>query len=252
MNIIEILSKGALKKEGLYDYSKSKYIVASIIAGFFIGLGSLTMSLSNFIFADISFPIVKFVNGFVFSLALSLVMVCGAELFTGNVLFFTMGAADGKVNLSKGILICVLSYIGNFIGAVVLSVIFLGADTSSSPVVESVVKLASAKASLPFGQLFFKGILCNIMVCLGILGWNKLSNEAAKLIMVFWVILPFVSLGFEHSVANMTCFVISKIVSSDFTYAMIIHNLIPVTLGNIVGGALVAISYYYVEKRKSS
>ena len=250
MNIIDTLCNGALKKENLYNYSKAKYIVSAMIAGFFIGLGTLTMSLSNYIFADISFPIVKFVNGFVFSLALSLVMVCGAELFTGNILFFTMGTANRKVSFAKGALICALSYIGNLFGAIVLSGIFLGADTAASPVVASVVKLAVAKAGVPTVQLFFKGILCNIMVCLGILGWNKLSNETAKLIMVFWVILPFVSLGFEHSIANMTCFVVAKIVSPDFTYAMIMHNLIPVTVGNIIGGALVALPYYFVENRK--
>lgn len=251
MGIIEKLNNGALKKEGLFNSSKGKYIVSAMIAGFFIGIGMLIMSLSNMIFQDVSFPIVKFVNGIIFSLALSLVMVCGAELFTGNILFFSIGSIDKKVKVSSAIKVCVLSYIGNFLGAMVISGLFLGADTAASPVVESVVKLAMAKVSYSTGQLIFKGILCNILVCLGVYAWNKLDNEMAKLVMVIWIILPFVALGFEHSIANMTCFIIAKIVSPEFTTGLMLHNLIPVTIGNIIGGVLVGAPYYYVETKKN-
>lgn len=248
--IINILSKGAEKKEKVYDSSLVKYIIAAMIAGVFIGIGTLTMSLSNMIFKDVSFPIVKFVNGFVFSLALSLVMTSGGELFTGNILVFTMRSLKKEILPTKATKICTMSYIGNFLGAIFLSLLFLGAEGFMTPFVDAVVKLAMTKASYSISSLFFKGILCNILVCLGVLAYNKLENEAAKLIMVFWCILPFVAMGFEHSVANMTCFTIAKIVSKEFTFALMFKNLIPVTLGNIVGGMIVAISYFAVGKEK--
>lgn len=246
--IINILSKGAKKKENLYNKSISRYIIAAMIAGVFIGIGTLTMGLSNMIFKDVLLPIVKFVNGFVFSLALSLVMTSGGELFTGNILVFTMRSLKKEILPTKAAKICGLSYLGNFLGAIFLSLLFLGAEGFMTPFVDSVVKLAMTKASYSISSLFFKGILCNILVCLGVLAYNKLENEAAKLIMIFWCILPFVAMGFEHSVANMTCFTIAKIVSKEFTFALMFKNLIPVTLGNIVGGSIVAISYFVVGK----
>lgn len=248
MGIIEKITNGGLRKETLFDESKTRYTMSAMIAGAFIGFGTLIMAVSNMIFANVDFPIVKFVNGFVFSLALSLVMVCGAELFTGNILFFGTATAKKKISLAKGAKICALSYIGNFLGALALSALFLGADTLHSPVVESVVKLAMVKVSYTPMQMFFKGILCNVLVCLGVYAWNKLDNESAKLITVVWVILPFVAMGFEHSVANMTCFIIAKIASPDFTFGLMLYNLVPVTIGNIIGGLLVALPYYYIEK----
>ncbi|MBP2025636.1 formate/nitrite transporter family protein [Peptoniphilus stercorisuis] len=248
--IVGILSNGSLKKKSLYEGSKKEYLLASMMAGFFIGIGILIMSLSNLIFKSVSFPIEKLVNGFVFSLALSLVMTVGGELFTGNVLVLSMGSLDKKLSLKDCLKICSLSYLGNLFGAIILSILFLGAEGSLTNIVDTVLNLATTKVSYSFSVLFFKGIMCNILVCLGVLAYNKMENEVAKLIMVFWCILPFIALGFEHSIANMTCFTIAKIVSSEFTFAMIFRNLIPVTLGNILGGLIVSLTYFSLGKNK--
>lgn len=246
--IVGKVSSSGEKKEGLFDKSIFKYLVGAMIAGIFVGIGALTMGLNNMIFKDFDYPIVKIVNGIIFTLALSLVMACGGELFTGNILVFTTRKLEKKISLTKVIKICAMSYIGNFLGALFLTLLFIGSEGLNTPMTESLVALANTKASYPVMNLFFKGVLCNILVCMGVLAYYKMNSESAKLIMLFWCILPFVALGFEHSIANMTIFSIAKIVSSEFTFGLIFGNLIPVTLGNILGGALVALAYFFVGK----
>ncbi|MDO5717288.1 MAG: formate/nitrite transporter family protein [Tissierellia bacterium] len=250
LKFIEVISQGALKKKNLYESSFAKYFVASMIAGLFIGVGMLTMAVSNYVFSPIEFPVVKFINGFVFSLALSLVIMAGGELFTGNVMVFSMGAFHGDVKWSDFGKLCLISYVGNLFGALFLSLIFMGTGAAGEAVGKSLVDISMAKASQPLQILFFKGILCNVMVCLGVLICNGMNTESGKLIMVFWCIMPFVVLGFEHCVANMTCFLFAKLTTSTFTFGHMLHNLVPVTLGNIVGGLIVTVSYYFVGKEK--
>ncbi|RVU55593.1 formate/nitrite transporter family protein [Anaerosphaera multitolerans] len=241
--IVSKLANLSVAKRTLYEDSKFKYLVSSMLAGFHVGVGLLTMCLSIAIFADVSFPIVKLVNGFLFSLALSLVLAAGGDLFTGNVLVLSTGAMNKKVTTGDAVKICTFSYFGNFLGAILLSLVYYATDIPTDGMTDAIINLAISKASYGASALFFKGILCNILVCLGVLVYNKLENEAAKLIMIFWCILPFVALGFEHSVANMTCFTLAKMLTPDFTFAMMIKNLIPVTLGNIVGGFVLAGTY---------
>ena len=213
-DIIIGLTNSANTKKNLLEGSLFKYMVASILAGFFIGMGMLIMTLSASIFSPLPIPAVKFINGFVFSLALSFVVFAGGELFTGNVLVTTVGRLNKKI------------------------------DTGT------LLKLATGKTSFDFLPLLFKGIMCNILVCLAVLICSRKISDSAKLILIFWCILAFVSLGFEHSVANMTCFALAKMLNSDFTFALILKNLIPVTIGNIIGGALVALTYNTIASDK--
>ncbi|WP_138160368.1 formate/nitrite transporter family protein [Peptoniphilus catoniae] len=245
---LEAIKSAALKKFALYDKSKSRYFVSAIIAGFYIGLGILIMSLSQSIFAGVDRPFVKLINGFVFSMALSLVMMLGADLFTGNVMTMSGGAFGGALRGSDAVKVCAFSYVGNFVGALIVSVLFLGTAAKGTPVGDAVVGLAISKSKADVMAIFFKGIMCNIFVCLGVLACLKMKSESGKLIMIFWCILPFVALGFEHSIANMTVYILGGLLSNEVTLAMALHNLVPATIGNIVGGLLVSISYYLVGK----
>ena len=107
----------------------------------------------------------------------------------------------------------------------------------------ALLKLATGKTSFNFSILLFKGIMCNILVCLAVLICSRKISDTSKLIMIFWCIFAFVSLGFEHSIANMTCFALTKILNPEFGFGLILKNLIPVTIGNIIGGFLVALTY---------
>lgn len=248
-DIIIGLTNSANTKKNLLEGSLFKYMVASILAGFFIGMGMLIMTLSASIFSPLPIPVVKFINGFVFSLALSFVIFAGGELFTGNVLVTSVGRLNKKIDTGTLLKILVFSYLGNILGSVLIS--FLFKMTGVSPEYnEALLKLATGKTSFDFLPLLFKGIMCNILVCLAVLICSRKISDSAKLILIFWCILAFVSLGFEHSVANMTCFALAKMLNSDFTFALILKNLIPVTIGNIIGGALVALTYNTIASEK--
>ncbi|SHH12093.1 hydrosulfide channel, FNT family [Anaerosphaera aminiphila DSM 21120] len=248
--IVAKLANLSVSKKGMYEESKFKYLVSAAVAGFYVGIGLILMCLTIAIFAPVSFPIVKLVNGFMFTLALSLVLAAGGDLFTGNVLVFTMGVLNKKVSALDGIKICAFSYFGNFVGALVISGLYFASGIPTDGMSDAIVNLAMTKVSYDVVPLIFKGILCNVLVCLGVLSYNKLENEAAKLMMVFWCILPFVALGFEHSIANMTCFTLARMLSPELTFGMMFKNLIPVTIGNIIGGMLVAIPYHIMGSNK--
>lgn len=248
-DIISGLTNSANTKKNLLEGSLFKYMVASILAGFFIGMGMLIMTLSASVFSPLPIPVVKFINGFVFSLALSFVVFAGGELFTGNVLVTTVGRLNKKIDTGSLLKILIFSYLGNILGSVLIS--FLFKMTGVSPEYnEALLKLATGKTSFDFLALLFKGIMCNILVCLAVLICSRKISDSAKLILIFWCILAFVSLGFEHSVASMTCFALAKMLNSDFTFTLILKNLIPVTIGNIIGGALVALTYNTIASEK--
>lgn len=248
-DIIMGLTNSANTKKNLLEDSLFKYMVASVLAGFFIGMGMLIMTLSGSIFSSLAIPAVKFINGFVFSLALSFVIFAGGELFTGNVLVTSIGRLNKKIETSSLLKILIFSYIGNLLGSILIS--FLFKMTGVSPEFNnSLLNLATTKSSFDFTALLFKGIMCNILVCLAVLICSRKISDSSKLILIFWCILAFVSLGFEHSVANMTCFALAKMLNPEFTIGLILKNLIPVTIGNIIGGGLVAITYNILGSEK--
>ena len=241
-DIITGLTNSACTKKNLLDDSLFMYMVASVLAGFFIGMGLLIMTLSASVFSSLSIPIVKFINGFVFSLALSFVIFAGGELFTGNVLVTNIGKMNKKIDTSMLLKILFFSYIGNLLGSILISVLFSMTGVSDE-FNRALLKLATGKTSFNFSILLFKGIMCNILVCLAVLICSRKISDTSKLIMIFWCIFAFVSLGFEHSIANMTCFALTKILNPEFGFGLILKNLIPVTIGNIIGGFLVALTY---------
>ena len=248
-DIISGLTNSANTKKNLLEGSFFRYMVASVLAGFFIGMGMLIMTLSASVFSPLPIPVVKFINGFVFSLALSFVVFAGGELFTGNVLVTSVGRLNKKIDTGTLLKILIFSYLGNILGSVLIS--FLFKMTGVSPEYnEALLKLVTGKTSFDFLSLLFKGIMCNILVCLAVLICSRKISDSAKLILIFWCILAFVSLGFEHSVANMTCFALAKMLNPDFTFALILKNLIPVTIGNIIGGVLVALTYNIIASEK--
>jgi nitrite transporter NirC len=245
---LEALKTAGFNKYSVYNQSKFKYFVAAILAGFFIGIGVLVMGLSISIFGNLEIDFVKISNGLIFSLALSLVIMAGAELFTGNVMALSSASFTDAIKGSDAFNVCALSYLGNLVGAFIISVLYLGTGAKGTAIGDAIVGLAVAKGQIPLVPLLFKSILCNILVCLAVLCCTRMKNEAAKLIMIIWCILPFVALGFEHSVANMTVFALGRLLSNEVTFGMIFHNLTIATIGNIIGGLLVSGSYYIIGR----
>ncbi|MDO5040564.1 MAG: formate/nitrite transporter family protein [Peptoniphilus sp.] len=245
---VSVLDKGADKKHALYSKSKKRYVLASIMAGLFVGLGVFLMGLSISVFGNLDFDFVKISNGIIFSAALSFVVMAGGELFTSNIMTLSAGAFTKKISGMDAIKVCALSYMGNFLGALLVSALYIGAGGKGTAIGDAVVGLCFSKASADVITIFFKGIMCNIMVCVAVLCCMKMKNEAAKLIMIIWCILTFVALGFEHSIANMTVYSFGSMISKDVTLSLALHNIVPATLGNIVGGMMVSGSFYILGR----
>jgi formate/nitrite transporter len=234
----------------------------AVVAGGSIGFGALyyTIVASD---ADLSFATVRVVGGLVFSLGLALVIVGGAELFTGNNLI-VMAWASGKVSSREMLRNWVIVYCGNLIGSLGLVVLVLFShhlDMNGGRVGLSILSTATAKISPDMVTLFFKGIMCNVLVCLGV--WLAYAGRSVtdKIVGLILPISAFVAAGFEHCIANMyflplawlqtvTGKVPAGFDASLITIPGIIHNLVPVTLGNIVGGAgLVGFVYWTVYRK---
>jgi nitrite transporter NirC len=143
------------------------------------------------------------------------------------------------------------SYIGNFVGSAAVAGIFALTGSTQGIAGDFILKVSAAKMGSAFMPLFAKGILCNVLVCLAVLCAVKMKSESGKLIMIFWCLFAFITSGFEHSIANMTIFSISLFMPHPETVSVMgmISNLVPVTLGNMVGGAvLLGGGYYYIGK----
>jgi formate transporter len=237
-------------------------VMLGVLAGGFIGLGALYFALvvSD---AQLSFGMARVLGGVVFSLGLILVVVGGAELFTGNNLL-VMAWADGKITTSEMLRNWVLVYASNAVGAIGLAiVVYLSnhAGMNQGAVGLAYVKIAAAKTALPFWEAFFKGVLCNLLVCLAV--WMALAGRSVtdKVFAIIFPISAFVAAGFEHCVANMYLIPLgiflknnsaatANINTASLDWSGFIGNLIPVTLGNIIGGSvMVALIYHLIYRR---
>lgn len=244
----------AEKKIGLYNKGVSKYIMISLLGGLFVGLGVMLLYTIGGILDHANYAGTKIVMGVSFGVALSLVMMAGVDLFTSNSLVMSIGTLYKKVTVLDMIKILLASYIGNIIGSFIGAFVYVQSNAGTSYVKEYIIKSAEMKMTTAGPELFFKGILCNILVCLAAWCMYKLKSESAKLIMIFWCLYTFITAGFEHSIANMTLFSMSLMLPHTGTAVSLMgaaHNLLWVSIGNFVGGTLfLALPLYYIAKNK--
>jgi nitrite transporter NirC len=250
---INNVAASAVKKSGLLKKSKMKYLTASALAGIYVGFGILLIFTIGGLLSEVKSPATKIVMGASFGIALSLVIMAGSELFTGNNMIMTIGSLEKKVTWLDSMNIWIYSFVGNFVGSVVLAGLFVGAGLAKGGTASFILKVSQGKMAMPSMELFLRGILCNMLVCLAVWCAIKLKEETAKLIMIFWCLFAFITSGFEHSIANMT--LLSAALMIPHTAAISIgglaHNLLWVTLGNFVGGAVfIGAAYWFIAKEK--
>lgn len=220
-----------------------------VCAGGFIGLGAL---FSTLVASDATLPFAasRILAGLAFSMGLILVVVAGAELFTGNNLL-VMAWADHRITTGALVRNWTVVYAANAVGALGLALIVWLAEHGSlnqGAVAEQYVRVAVAKTAMPFGEAFFKGVLCNLLVCLAV--WMAMAGASVtdKILAVALPITAFVAAGFEHSIANMYLIPLGIIYSGSAAEATawggLVRNLVPVTLGNIVGGSVLVAAVY--------
>ena len=179
----------------------------------------------------------KFLGAIVFSIAVLLISMVGGELFTGNNLVMAFGAYDKKVSWGDAGKVWVVSYIGNFVGCLIpVSYLCMGRSFRNRRLFCWIYRKQSLL--IPAGQMFFRAVLCNFFVCLGVLCGIKLKSETAKFLMIVMCIAGFVVSGFEHCVANMGIFVTAGFLVPGLSIGAMFKSMVIVTLGNMVGGAV--------------
>lgn len=235
-------------------------LMLSILAGAFIGLGALYFVIVK---SDptLGFAARQILGGAVFSLGLILVVVAGAELFTGNNLL-AMAWADGKISTLDVLRNWAIVCCGNFIGAAGLALlVYLSrhAEMNNGAIAQEYLSIAAAKAAMPFWTAFFKGLMCNVLVCMAV--WMAFAGRSVvdKVVSIIFPISAFVAAGFEHSVANMYFFPLAMLLQVDgatadaITWADFFRNMLPVIMGNIIGGSvLVGLVYHIIYRRASA
>ncbi|MBY6069621.1 formate/nitrite transporter family protein [Leisingera aquaemixtae] len=218
--------------------------VLAMLAGAFIGFGAAAYTMTLTGAAPVTGP-VRVLGGAVFSLGLILVVIAGAELFTGNVLM-VIAAVDRKIPLRLLLRSWGVVYAGNLAGAAGLAAAFALTGLLDGAMGDTAAALAGAKADLAPLQAFMRGALCNALVCLAVWLSFAARTAAGKVLAILWPITAFVLLGLEHSIANMYFFPQAWGAGAGIPLSAAAANLFWVTLGNIAGGAGgVALAYWF-------
>lgn len=250
---VKKISNAAQVKSELLKRSPSKYLLSAALAGIYVGFGIfLIFTIGGFLY-QVDSPMVKIVMGISFGIALSLVIMAGSELFTGNNMIMTIGNLEKKVTFSETFQIYTFSFVGNLLGSSLVAYLFILSGLAQGNTADFMANIAHSKVSLPWNELLVRGILCNILVCLAIWCSFKMKEETGKLIMIFWCLFAFITTGFEHSIANMTLLSAVLIMpgAEGVSLAGFAYNISFVTLGNYIGGALfVALPYWYISSQQ--
>jgi len=252
--------------------TKSKWtvpqmLILGMLAGAYIAFaGFLYTVVTQDLAQYLGVGFAKFMGGSVFSVGLMIVVIAGSELFTGNCMM-PLGYFAGCTPLKGIVRNWFWVYTANFIGSVLIAFFIYQSGLWNGPVGANALKIAAGKMNLPLGQAFFRGLLCNWIVVLAVWMSMAAGDVVGKIFACFFPIMLFVASGFEHSIANMYFMAMGLLIrnsESVVTAANLapetlnsvsiggfFHNLIPVTIGNMVGGILfVAGMYYLVYKEK--
>lgn len=242
----------ALKKHKIFKQSHLRYIARSMLASMFIGFGVIVaFKTGNFFYLEHS-PLTYPMAAITFGAAIILIAYGGGDLFTGNTFYYTYAALRKKLRWLEVVKLWVFSYAGNILGACTFALlIFLTGLFMDSSVNGFLLDVVEHKMTTPTVQLFFRAILCNWLVCLAFFIPMSLKGDGAKMFAMMLFVFCFFISGYEHSVANMCTFAIALVLNHPGTISLegVLHNLIPVTIGNLIGGVLLmGFMYYFVNK----
>ncbi|KZX11501.1 formate/nitrite transporter family protein [Methanobrevibacter curvatus] len=251
-------------------------IILSFFAGAYIAFGGLLAEIVTTGMAAPEFPagLVKLFFGAVFPVGLMLVVIAGSELFTGNNMYMTFGVLTGKATAGGLVKNWVVSWVFNFVGALFVAYVLATATglmtaptvvngTETFPFAVKAVSVAAPKIKLGFTEALLRGIGCNWLVCLAVYLAIASDDIIGKILGIWFPIMAFVAIGFEHSIANMFFLTLGVFMGErniaaagadpnlvTITWQGVFNNLIPVTIGNIIGGAIfVGFLYWFVYLR---
>jgi nitrite transporter NirC len=235
-----------------------RYLVSSALAGAYIGVAVVLLLAVTGPLNAAQSPWTKLVQGLVFGIALTLVVFAGGELSTGNMMTMVQGMFAHRRGVGAGFAVIAGSFVGNLAGSMVFAwlvhesgILQAGATPGhAAPAAALLAATVKAKAAEPAAMLFFRGVLCNFLVCLAVWMAARTKSDGAKLTLIFWCLLAFIGSGFEHVVANMTVFSLGMFEDvPGATFGAFAVNLVLVGLGNLVGGGvLVGAGYGFLGR----
>ena len=251
LEISRALSRIGVKKATATIFEQ---LVFGILAGIYIAFGC-NVAIAVLSGGTLDPGLAKFLAGSVFSVGLMLVLIPGSELFTGNILM-TIGFIYRKYPFIKVLRNWFVVYFGNLVGALIIVWLVFGTGLlghigSLTPAGEVAVRIAEHKLHLGFVEALCRGILCNMLVCLAVIMCIASKSLMGKIFGIYFPIMAFVASGYEHSVANMFFLPIGLLLKGQFIsgFFSMFNNLIPVTIGNIIGGLLIVLLHPKVEER---
>jgi nitrite transporter NirC len=240
----------AQKRSEFLKRSPLGFWISAMMAGAYVGMG-IILIFSVGSDADPGYR--GLIMGASFGIALTLVVFAGSDLFTGHTMFMPLGLLRGRIGWSDLAGTWLISWLGNLVGAALLAVLFVWGGGGAALHSKSgfLMTVATAKMTAPATALFARAILCNWLVCLALWMSQRMTSDAAKCIAIFWCLFAFIGSGFEHSVANMTLLTIALLAEHPDAVNLggMMHNLLWVTLGNIVSGAgIMALGYWTMSR----
>lgn len=238
--------------------SALKMVVLGMFAGIFIGFAGIASTVGSSTIENPS--VARLVSACLFPAGMAMVLVAGSELFTGNNLII-IALLEKKIKLHEMLKNWFFVFVGNFLGAafVAFMVVFGHTpDLFGEKLADSIVNAALHRVNLTFADSFIRGVLCNILVCIAVWAAFAAKKVSGKLLMSFWPVMLFVLCGFEHSIADIYFCLAGIFAAGEYGIAaegltfgsFLLKNLLPVTIGNIVGGAgIVGVGYWAMYLR---
>jgi nitrite transporter NirC len=252
---VQALGDQAAAKLAQQRRSLLGHLVRSMLAGMYVGAAIVLIFTVGGLMAQQAPGAVRLLMGVCFGGALTIVIFAGSELFTGSNLVLTLGVLTRKATWRDLASNWVWTWIGNLLGSVLLAVMvvragLLDADNPSfKPINAFVLKLVEAKMNLPPEQLFWRAVLANWLVCLGVWMASRAKDDTAKILLIWWCMFTFITSGYEHSIANMCGLMLGLLLPHEglaISWDGYWYNLGLATLGNVVGGALFVAGLYWL------
>jgi nitrite transporter NirC len=250
LDTVDQFAATAATKAAFLRRSPLGFWISAMMAGAYVGLG-IILIFSVGSDADAAYR--PLVMGASFGIALTLVVFAGSDLFTGHTMFMPLGVLQGRIGLGDLGRAWAVSWLGNLVGAGLLALLFVAGGGGGVLHSKSgfLMTVAAAKMNAPALALLARAILCNWLVCLALWMAQRMTSDSAKCIAIFWCLFAFIGSGYEHSVANMTLLSIALLGEHPATVSLagFFHNLVWVTLGNVVSGTLFVAAGYWTMSR---
>jgi nitrite transporter len=243
----------ASKRSEFLKRSPLGFSISAMMAGAYVGIGIILIFSVG---SDVDPAYRALIMGASFGIALTLVVFAGSDLFTGHTMFMPLGLLRRRIGWGDLASAWVVSWLGNLAGAALLAILFVAGGGGAVLHSKSgfLMTVAAAKMNAPATALFARAILCNWLVCLALWMSARMTSDAAKCIAIFWCLFAFIGSGYEHSVANMTLLAIALLGEHPDTVSLagMMHNLLWVSLGNVVSGAIIMGAGYWTMSRPAA